>query len=331
MRLLVIGGTRHVGRSVVEVALARGDEVTALNRGLTRDPAPGVRTLIADRTDPVALREALAGGEWDAAIDTWSLAPRVVRDSCALLAGRVGHYGYVSSRSVHRDPVAPGAGEDFPVVDASADSDQGGDYAADKRGGELAVLAAFGPAALVARPGLILGPYEGVGRMPWWFGRLERGGRTLAPGPADLPLQYIDARDLAAWLLSAADRGLGGVFNTVSEPGHTTMGELLTTAVAVSGSAADLVWATPGQIEAAGIGAWIELPLWIPPDSADFGMHSGDVSAAYAQGLACRPIRDTLADTWAWIQAEGYPVSRSGRPALGVGPEKERRLLARLG
>jgi 2'-hydroxyisoflavone reductase len=331
MKLLVIGGTRHVGRSVVEVALARGDDVTALNRGLTRDPAPGVRTLTADRTDPAALREALSGGEWDAVIDTWSLAPRVVRDSCALLADQVGHYGYVSSRSVYRSPVAPGADENFPVVDGSADSDESGDYAADKRGGELAVLGAFGPAALVARPGLILGPYEDIGRMPWWFSRVERGGRTLAPGPADLPLQYIDARDLAAWMLTAADRGLGGTFNTVSRSGHTTMGRLLETAVAVTGSNAELVWATPGQIEQAGIGAWTELPIWLPPDSEHIGLHLGDVTAAYAQGLTCRPVQETLADTWAWIQAEGYPVSRPGRPAPGLDPGKERKLLEQIG
>ena len=331
MRLLVLGGTRHVGRSIVEVALSRGDQVTTLNRGLSRNPAPGVRALTADRTDPAALRDALAGGEWDAVVDTWSLAPRVVRDACELLAGRVGHYGYVSSRSVHTDPIPPHADEDFPVVDASADSDGSDDYAAAKRGGELAAIGAFGPAALLARPGVILGPYEELGRMPWWIGRIERGGRVLAPGPADQPLQYIDARDLAIWMLSAADRGLGGAFNTVSRPGHTTMGELLETAVAVTGSDAQLVWATPGQIEQAEISPWMEMPIWLPPDSEDIGLHHGDVSAAFAQGLTCRPVQETIADTWAWIQAEGYPVVRTDRPSLGLDPEKERKLLDQLG
>lgn len=320
-----------MGRAVVEAAIGRGDEVTTLNRGRTRAPAPDVRALTADRTDPRALRAALAGGEWDAVVDTWSQAPRVVRDACRLLDGRVGHYTYVSSRSVYRSPVPPGVAEDYPAVDADPDAEDSEDYAATKRGGELAAAQTFGPAALLARPGLILGPYELVGRMPWWFGRIERGGRILAPGPADQPLQYIDCRDLALWLLSAAQRGLGGGYNTVSRPGHTTMGELLETAVEISGAEADLVWATPAQIAQAQISPWTELPIWLPPDGELIGLHHGDVSAAYAQGLTCRPIRETLADTRAWLKAEGYPQARPGQPPLGVDPAKEQKLLDTLG
>ncbi|WP_371825967.1 NAD(P)H-binding protein [Nonomuraea turcica] len=109
MKLLVLGGTHHVGRALVETALERGDEVSTLNRGLSRPPAPGVRALVADRTDTAALAAALAGQEWDAVVDTWAWAPRVVRDSARLLAGRTGHYGYVSSRGVHRWPSTSGA------------------------------------------------------------------------------------------------------------------------------------------------------------------------------------------------------------------------------
>ena len=327
----MLGGTHHVGRAVVETALDRGDEVTTLNRGLTGRQPPGARALHADRTDPAALARALGGESWDAVIDTWSGAPRVVADAAALLAGRAGHYGYVSSESVYRSFSVPGADESAPVVDANPASDDSGDYQAAKRGGELAARAAFGDRALLARVGLILGPYEIVGRMPWWLRRLERGGEVLAPGPPDQPLQYIDCRDLAAWMLSAADRGLGGTFNTVSRRGHATMASLLEAAREVTGSRATLVWVSPEVIEAAGIEPWIELPVWVPPSGEYVGIHDSDVSAAYAAGLTCRPVSQTVADTWRWLQDEGDPASRPGLPVHGLSPDTERRVLAGLG
>jgi 2'-hydroxyisoflavone reductase len=330
MRLLVLGGTHHVGRAVVETALARGDEVTTLTRGVSGPSAAGALGLHADRTDPDALRAVLGNASWDAVIDTWSGAPRVVRDSAGLLAGRAAHYGYVSSRSVYEWPVPPGGDESAPVVDGDPGDEGSEDYAAAKRGGELAALEAFGDQALLARAGLILGPYEIVGRMPWWLRRMERGGDVLAPGPRDMPLQYIDCRDLAAWLLQAADRGIGGVFNTVSRPGHATMQSLLEAAKAATSSDARLVWVTPEVIEAAGIAPWTELPIWAPPDGEAAGLHNGDVTAAYAAGMTCRPVEQTIADTWAWLQAEGDPPSPPGRPGHGLDPEREREVLASL-
>ena len=327
MRLLVLGGTHHVGRAVVETALGRGDDVTTLTRGVSGPSASGAIALHADRTDPAMLRAALGTAEWDAVIDTWSGAPAVVRDSAGLLADRAGHYGYVSSRSVYSWPPPPGQDESGPVVDGDpADTGQE-DYAAAKRGGELAAVEAFGDRALLARAGLIIGPYEIVGRMPWWLGRIDRGGDVLAPGPPDRPLQLIDCRDLAVWMLSAADRGLGGAFNTVSKSGHATMASLLDAAISATGSSARLVWVSPEVIESAGIEAWTELPIWLPPTGEAAGMHDGDVSAAYAAGLTCRPIEETIADTWRWLQAEGYPEAR---PGTGLDPDSERRVLDSL-
>jgi 2'-hydroxyisoflavone reductase len=331
MKLLVLGGTHHVGRAVVETAVDRGDDVTTLNRGVSGHQPPGARAWHADRTDLGALRAALGDESWDAVIDTWSGAPSVVADAATLLAGRAGHYGYVSSESVYRDPFPRGGDETSPVVDADPASTDGADYQAAKRGGELAAVAAFGDRALLARAGLILGPYEIVGRMPWWLRRMERGGDVLAPGPRDMPLQYIDCRDLATWMLSAADRNLGGAFNTVSRRGQATMGSLLEAARDVTGSGATLVWAPPEVIMAAGIQPWTELPVWVPPDGEDASVHDSDVSAVYAAGLTCRPLGQTIADTWRWLQEEGDPPSRPGRPEHGLSPDVERRVLAGLG
>ncbi len=125
--------------------------------------------------------------------------------------------------------------------------------------------------------------------MPWWLRRIERGGDVLAPGPKDLPLQYIDCRDLAIWMLHAADDGISGAFNTVSQPGHATMESLLTAAITATGSDAHLVWADPEVIEAAGIAEWTELPIWASPLGEAIAMHDGDVSAIYRAGLVCPP------------------------------------------
>jgi 2'-hydroxyisoflavone reductase len=328
MRLLVLGGTGFVGRAAVEEALARDVEVTVLNRG-HRDALPGVTALVGDRRTPDGLA-ALGDGEWDAVIDTWSAEPYVVRDSARTLEGRVGRYVYVSSRSVYRFPMSPNLGEDGPVVDASADDGAEGeevDYARAKRGGELAAVEVFGDRSVLVRAGLILGPHEDVGRLPWWLSRIARGGPVLAPGPYDLPLQYIDARDLAVWMLSAVANELSGPYNLVSPSGHTTMGELLESCVDVVGSDASLQWTDPSVILAAGVQPWTELPIWLPPGSDHDGLHQADVSKAVASGLVCRPVQETVADTWAWMREVGDLPLRPDRPPAGLDPAVEARLL----
>ena len=324
MRLLVLGGTGFVGRAVAGEAVARGDAVTVLNRGL-RPPVSGVTALAGDRTAPGGLA-ALAGGVWDAVVDTWSGPPAPVRAAARALRGRAGHYTYVSSRSVYL-PGTPGPlTEDAPVVGGDGD-----DYAAVKRGGELAA-AEFGDAVLLARAGLILGPYEDVGRLPWWLRRLARGGPALAPGPKDLPIQYVDARDLARFLLDAATAGRAGPYNVVGPSGHATMGELLDVANAVTGGRADLRWTDPDVILAAGVEPWTALPIWLPPGPDHDLMHGGDVGKALAAGLATRPVRETVADTWSWLRSlPGEPPRRADRPPVGLDPAVEAAVLAAAG
>lgn len=329
MKLLVLGGGSFVGRAIVEEALHRGDEVTTVSRGLTGTPVPGVVPLRADRLCPGDFAAALGDQGWDAVVDTWSGAPAVVRESAQLLRDRVGHYGYVSSRSVYTWPIPRGADESAPVVDASPESTDTSSYAAAKRGGELAVLASFPTCALLARPGLILGPREDVGRLPWWLDRVARGDRVPAPGPQDLPLQYVDARDLAAFMIDAAHAAVTGAFNVVSRRGHATMGSLLDACADTVGSGAELVWLPLEVVEAAGVTGWVDLPIWVPPEGEIAALHDGDVTAALDAGLACRPVEETVADTWAWLQAVG-----AGRPQprapLGVSPEVEQALTAAM-
>ncbi|WP_344264330.1 NAD-dependent epimerase/dehydratase family protein [Actinomadura napierensis] len=321
MRLLMLGGTEFVGRAATEEALARGWEVTVFHRG-HHEPPDGATALHGDRTTEDGLK-ALAHGEWDAVIDTWSAAPSVVRDAARLLKGRVGQYVYISSRSVHPFPTPAGADEDAPVVEGSMDD---GDvpYAEAKRGGELAALDAFGSSALLVRAGLILGPYENIGRLPWWLTRIARGGRVLAPGPRDLGIQYIDGRDLAIWTLNAIEQKLNGPYNLMSPPGHTTMGGLLTACARTTGSDAEFLWASPEAILEAGIEPWTQLPIWLPPGDTYDTLQQGNVDKALGTGLRCRPIEETVEDTWTWLQSiGGHAPQRPDRPTVGLSPETE--------
>jgi hypothetical protein len=185
---------------------------------------------------------------------------------------------------------------------------------------------------LLARAGLVLGPYEVVGRLPWWLNRIAAGGPVPAPGPRDRPLQYVDARDLAAWSLDAGRSGVRGSFNAVSRPRHTTIGALLDRCVTVTGSDAELVWLTPEAIETAEVSGWTDLPIWVPPTGELAGLHDCDVSAAFAAGLRCRPMEETVADTWSWLQREGTPAPTTDRAGeIGLTPGQERRLLGASG
>ncbi|OLE23179.1 MAG: reductase [Actinobacteria bacterium 13_1_20CM_3_71_11] len=325
---MVLGGTGFVGGAVVTEAVRRDWTVTVLNRGLHGTVPPGVSLVVGDRNDA----DCFAGldGQWDLVVDTWDGAPVAVQRSAGFLESRTPYYAYVSSRSVYREPVALGVDESWPTAPASP-SAVDGTYAELKSGAERAVTDVFGERALLARAGLILGPGEDIGRLPWWLGRIARGGTVLAPGPSELPLQYIDARDLAGWLLDRADDWHGGPVNVVSRTGHTTMDALLAACVAATGSSAVLRWVDPAPILAAGVVPWNDLPIWIPPGHEYRWLHEADVSRAYSLGLRPRPVSSTVSDTWEWLRSMGGVPARAGRPArasVGLDPEREAALLA---
>lgn len=324
MDLLVLGGTRFVGKAVVAEALGRGWSVTAVHRGLTGRLPDAVDARYADRSDPSALTAALGEDHWDAVVDTWSSAPQVATLAARLLRGRAGRYGYISSASVYQ----PGQqdAEASPVVAGDPEADDG-DYASIKRGAELGILASF-PDALLARPGLILGPGEDIGRLPWWLARAAAGGRMVAPGEPDRPLQYVDVRDLASWLLNALVNGRTGPVDVISRSGHATTRTLLEACLEATDSTAELVWVDEERLAAAGVEPWTQLPCWVPTTGEYAGFLEADTTLAARTGLSCRPVSDTVADTWAWLQTEGFPAQRPDRPAHGLPPELERALVS---
>ena len=314
MRLLVLGGTKFLGRAVVEAALPGGHEVTLFNRGQTNpDLFPEAEQL---RDDLGGDLELLHGRTWDAAVDLDpTQLPRHTRHRTETLAGSVGHYVFVSTISVYADPSQP-LDEDSPLLEPPQEEPEAFDpalYGPLKAGSERAVLAVFGARAAIARPGLIVGPHDPTDRFTYWPRRLAEGGDVLAPGDPDAPVQLVDARDLGGWLVRLAERQTAGVFNATGPAEPLTLGATL----ARIAPEADLVWVDDEVLLDAGVGPWMELPLWLPGDG-HAGMMRADVSRAIAAGLAFRPLEETARDTLAWSLEAGEQ-----RPTLAREKERE--------
>ena len=324
MRLLVLGGTRFVGRAYVEEALAAGHEVTLFNRGQTAPRLfPDVETLIGDRE--VSL-DALAGRTWEAVFDPSCYLPRVARMSAETLFGSVGHYTFVSSLSAYQDVTIMGQDETASVAtieDPTTEEITDTSYGPLKVLAERAVQEVFGPQALILRPGYIGGPYDSLDRMPYWLRRVARGGEILAPGSPGSPVQLIDARDLAGFALMMAARDEGGVFNLCAPQEPYRFGDLLETAAAVTGGDATFTWASEDFLVEHGLDGWEALPWWNPPAEAGFARF--DPARALAAGLDPRPIEQTLRDCWSWDRTRAETPLREDR---GLPPEREAELLA---
>ncbi len=322
MRILVLGGTRFLGRAIVGAALGRGDTVTLFNRGKSGPGLfPGVETVLGDRTADLS---ALDGRDWDAVIDVACYQPGTARLSARAFADRTGRYVFVSTVSVYASqrtreaqledaPVAlpqPGV-TDFPQV-----------YGPDKATCEGIVREVYGDRALIGRPGLIVGPHDPTDRFAYWPRRIARGGRVLAPGdPAD-PAQFIDVRDLASWLTDACHAGRGGVFNLTGTP--VPFGTLLDLCKTATYSGAELAWIPSDRLAAAGVDQGMGIPLWVAEPGYE-AFSDVDSSRAVAAGLTCRPVTDTIRDTLAWDLARGGPApGDEGLPAA----EEERLLRA---
>ena len=309
MRLLVLGGTVFLGRAVVDSALGGGHDVTIFTRGRTNPELfPEAERLRGDRDGDLG---ALEGRTWDGVVDTSGYVPRIVRQSAELLRDAVGRYVFVSSVSAYADLSSPP--EESSPLAALEDPDSEEimrDYGALKAACERVVEDVFGDRATIVRPGLIVGPHDPTGRFTYWPRRVAEGGRVLAPGPPEAPVQVIDVRDLGDWLVELAERGPGGAFNAVGPAEPLTFGELLgARAATATGSGARLVWAGGERLLEAGVEPWSELPLWLPGEE-HAGMLRTPVERAVAAGLRFRPLAETIADTLAWDAEVGGEAPR---------------------
>jgi 2'-hydroxyisoflavone reductase len=328
MKLLVLGGTNFLGPAVVEAALARGHEVTLFNRGRT---APGLypqaEHLRGDRDGDLS---ELEGRSWDAVIDPSGYVPRIVRASAELLAGSVGHYLFVSSISVYREPIEPGFDESAPIgpLDAPTEEVTGETYGPLKALCEEVVRDVFPDSHTNVRAGLIVGPHDPTGRFTYWPKRIAAGGEVLAPGSPDRRVQFIDVRDLGEWMVHVAEERIAGTYNATGLDPPVSMRDLLETCRRVGGADAELIWVDETFLLEQGAGPWIELPLWLP--SSDAALLDADVSAALAAGLKFRDLEETVRDTLEWANAEGSEsaLTSSEIGEAGLRPEREAELLA---
>jgi nucleoside-diphosphate-sugar epimerase len=333
MRLLILGGTWFLGRTLAEMAVAQGWHVTSFNRGRSGRDVPGTESVHGDRTIPADVERLAEHGPWDAVVDTSAYEPPDALRTAGTLRWAAGRYVLVSTVSAYQHwphepvdessplwPSRPDAREADPDIAAMPGAYA---YGTLKAGCEQAVREAYGDAALILRPGVVLGPYEYVGRLPALLGRAARGGRMLAAGDPEQPIQPVDVRDLADFTLRLIDAEAAGSYNVAAPAGHATYGDLIGGCVAATGSGAELVWVDSGWLAEQGVRQWTEVPLWRTPA----GTWAVDASRARAAGLVCRPLHDTVSDTWRWLQKE-QPVPHERQAEHGMDPAREAELLA---
>ena len=378
LRILILGGTGFLGPKTVEVALARGHHVTVFNRGRTEKRIPfgfeGVDRLYGNR-DPILPADdargpdgnllnpdaspkglaTLAGKSWDVVIDNSGYYPRHVKASAELLAKNCKRYIYISSISAYADNKVVGADEDYalakladPTVETMGPNSSF--YGGLKALCEQAAQAAFAGKCAVVRPGYIVGPGDPTDRFTWWPVRIARGGAIAVSGkPAD-PMQWIDVRDLAEFLVKVAEDATAGVFNAVGPGDAATVGEVVAGCVKLAQAPCDVTWLSAEFLNAQGAGGEDGVfPIWLDPVGDFAGFHCWSNARANAAGMRYRTLEDTLTATLAWwptevarrrrvgaqmvadAEAKGQPVPKFADPELlrqGPSAAKEVELLA---
>jgi 2'-hydroxyisoflavone reductase len=328
MKILMLGGTGFLGPHTVRAALRNGHEVTLFNRGRTNPHLfPDLEKLKGDRDGDLA---ALEGRRWDAVVDTSGYVPRIVGLSVDKLRESAGHYLFVSTISVYASLAAAGIDETAGVGridDPATETVDGDTYGPLKALCEDVVTVGFGQRSTVIRPGLIAGPGDPTDRFTYWPVLVAAGGDIVAPGDGLDPVQLIDARDLGKWIVACLEQRVAGTFNASSPRGAMDMRRLLETCRTVSGSDARFVWASRSFLEARGVSAWSDMPVWVPRDSDFAAAADVDVSRAEAAGLTVRPLASTVADTLAWFRE-----TRRGGAELkaGLTPARQAALLKAL-
>lgn len=322
MNILIIGGTIFLGRHIVESALSKGHTLTIFHRGKHNPHLfPNVEKLHGDRRTNVS---ALRGRTWDAVIDTCGYIQQDIRTVGAMLRDATEHYTYVSSISVYNDMAPQPIAEESPVgIVENPDTEEitGETYGPLKALCERTAEEYFPGKTCVVRPGLIVGPDDFTNRFAYWPRRIARGGNVLAPGDPTQPVQFIDVRDLAEWIVLMAERRQTGIFNATGPEQTLTMGQFLETCRTTLNPEARSVWVDDSFLLERNVAPFTELPLWVPADSA--GIHMVDCSRAIDAGLRFRPTEDIIRDTYLWDKANAEIAARSPHQPLASGREEE--------
>jgi len=322
MKLLILGGTIFLGRHIAEIALKRGWDVTLFTRGQhSPNILPEAKKLIGDRNGNLS---ALEEGEWDAVIDTSCYFPRIARESAELLKPRVGHYVFISTISVYEDYAERNLDETYPVgiiSDESVETITGETYGPLKALCELEVTKVFPTNSLNIRPGLIVGPNDISDRYTYWAKRIQKGGKILAPGDPEYPVQFIDVRDLANWTLDMTLQKKTGVYNATGPEKLLTMGEWLESIKTEMQSDCEFVWVDDEFLIEQDVGAYFEMPLWIPLNGDNNYFSEVSVEKAVRNGLVFRSPEESAIDALKWRETTDFPTR------AGMTSEREEELL----
>jgi 2'-hydroxyisoflavone reductase len=326
MNLLIIGGGVFLGQALLQAALEGGHSVTVFNRGHARNWwPPGVKWIVGDRKEDLHL---LMNRSWDAVIDTCGYRPQDVEASCAALFDRCNRYVYISSVSAYASFARPPIREQDSLasaIDVDHESVTGTNYGPLKAECERTVARIFGARSILVRPGLLVGPDDPTGRLSYWPWRVAAGGKVLAPGSPETPIQFIDVRDLAIWILRLIRLGASGAYNATGPNDGATFSELIDTCRWICSEDVEIEWVDERLLEREGVQPWLELPLWIPShDPETYGFNMIDTARARATGLRTRPLAVTIND----ILDAGLPSPEDKRRAGKLTRERERNLLA---
>jgi 2'-hydroxyisoflavone reductase len=325
-KLLILGGTGFIGPHIVDAAVAANHTVTLFNRGKTNPHLfPDLEKLRGDRDGDLS---ALEGRKWDAVIDTSGYVPRIVGMSAQLLADSVEQYIFISTVSVYAEFSTVGMDESGPIatIEDETSEEVNKYYGALKALSEQAAEKAMPGRVANVRPGLIVGPRDPTGRFTYWPNRMKRGGEVLAPGTGDDPIQYIDARDLATWLVHIIAKRHVGVYNALGPNDAPSMKSLLDDCRTAAGTDATVTWVDAAFLENQKVAAWMDMPAWIPPEGEYAGFGKMNVSKAAAAGLTFRPALETARDTLAWLDTLDAG-ERAKVTGAGLSAEREAEVL----
>jgi 2'-hydroxyisoflavone reductase len=339
MKVLILGGTRFLGKALVEEGLKRGHEMTLFNRGNHNFELPEVEQLVGDRDGDVS---QLENKKFDLVMDTCGFTPHHIRKIAAVLGDNIEHYTYISSISVYADWIPLYITEDYHLqsmpVEQLKDVEEGRvspyeHYGALKVLCEAEAEKHWPGRVLQVRAGQLVGPFDYTDRLPYWVQRVTEGGDILVPGRPERPVQMIDVKDIASWVFTMAENKNAGAFNVTGPEYELTMQELLNTCKAVTNSEAKFVWANEQFVLNQQIQPWTDMPLWIPEDfplpgenQPWKGTHSISIKKALDAGLSFRPLAETIHDIYQWEKAR----TDSERKA-GITREKEQELLMKQG
>ena len=327
MRLLILGGTKFVGRHVAEAALAQGHALTLFHRGQTNSGLfPDAEHLTGDRDGHL---KALRRRQWDTVIDVSGYIPRIVSQSLTLLRDAVPFYTFISTISVYADLSIPHQDEDAPLL--ALPSGAGEEITPETYGPlkvqcERLVTKAYPNKSLIIRPGLVAGPWDHTDRFTYWPLRAAQGGRMLAPGDPAQRIQYIDARDLAEWTMRMTEHSQPGTFNAVTAEPALTMAQLIDEGIQGGNTNTQPTWVDEAFLLAQNLAPWSDLPLWLPTQTTREYRGFSSISSARAvnAGLTFRPLRTTVTDTLEWAKAHGLQMPLNA----GLGKQRERQILA---